>query len=232
MSIATSPMNHHAMQTIQTTEYGLPAEASPISDVSDPFAAGLTSDDLLAYCQSRLDSIDDQVRASFDAQQRSADDVAKINGVIGELRNASSADVKGQENCEKLETTLGSAIQDLQNSDPTCPALPGMITTYNSMVYSGTGGPGFAGPQFIDPTDHPPNTTVSKQGDNDLSTNELQSYTQNLTDAAASINSNSELEMIHLQSLMAQRQTAISLTTNLVQSLGDQQNKIAENIGH
>ena len=38
--------------------------------------------------------------------------------------------------------------------------------------------------------------------------------------------------MVQIQSLMSQRQTAVSLTTNLVQSLGDQENKIADNIGH
>ena len=38
--------------------------------------------------------------------------------------------------------------------------------------------------------------------------------------------------MINLQSLMSQRQQAIQMCTNLVQSLGDQCNKIAENIGH
>jgi hypothetical protein len=31
---------------------------------------------------------------------------------------------------------------------------------------------------------------------------------------------------------MSQRQTAIQLTTNVVQSLGDQLNKIVANIGH
>ena len=49
---------------------------------------------------------------------------------------------------------------------------------------------------------------------------------------SSSVNSSSELEMIQLQSFMSQRQTAIQLTTNLVQSLGDQLNKIADNIGH
>ena len=46
------------------------------------------------------------------------------------------------------------------------------------------------------------------------------------------LNAGAELNMINLQSLMSQRQTAIQLTTNLVQSLGDQMNKIAANIGH
>ena len=46
------------------------------------------------------------------------------------------------------------------------------------------------------------------------------------------INSAAELSMIGLQSLMSQRQEAIQLCTNLVQSMGDQCNKIAENVGH
>jgi hypothetical protein len=37
--------------------------------------------------------------------------------------------------------------------------------------------------------------------------------------------------MIGLQSLMSERQTAIQLTTNLVQSLGTQMNAIASNVG-
>jgi hypothetical protein len=48
----------------------------------------------------------------------------------------------------------------------------------------------------------------------------------------AELNSDSEIGMIHLQSLMSQRQTAIQLTTNIVQSLNDQANKIVANIGH
>ena len=46
------------------------------------------------------------------------------------------------------------------------------------------------------------------------------------------LNSDAEIDMIHLQSLMSQRQTAVQLTTNIVQSLNDQANKIVANIGH
>jgi hypothetical protein len=46
------------------------------------------------------------------------------------------------------------------------------------------------------------------------------------------LNSGAELQMIQLQSIMSQRQTAIQITTNLVQALGDQLNKIADNVGH
>lgn len=53
-----------------------------------------------------------------------------------------------------------------------------------------------------------------------------------LQGAINDLNSGAELQMIGLQSLMSQRQTAVQLTTNLVQALGDQANKIAQNIGH
>jgi hypothetical protein len=46
------------------------------------------------------------------------------------------------------------------------------------------------------------------------------------------LNSDAEIDMIRLQSLMSQRQTAIQLTTNIIQSLNDQANKIVANIGH
>jgi hypothetical protein len=74
--------------------------------------------------------------------------------------------------------------------------------------------------------------STTPKGDNQFGTDELQGYGQALSDAAGSLNSDSELAMVHLESLMSQRQTAVTLTTNLVQSLGDQENKIADNIGH
>ena len=60
----------------------------------------------------------------------------------------------------------------------------------------------------------------------------MQSFIDRLQGCASDLNSNSELQMIQLQSLMSERQTAIELTTNLVQSLGNQAEKIAQNVGH
>jgi hypothetical protein len=68
--------------------------------------------------------------------------------------------------------------------------------------------------------------------DNALSDTEVKAMLNNIETATKDINSGSELQMINLQSLMSQRQSAVQLTTNLVQSLGDQMNKIAANIGH
>jgi hypothetical protein len=216
-------------------EYPTPDPGDP-AEPDDAASANLSPDALMAYCQSRLDSIDSQVRASFAEQQTNASTISQIDQVISDLKTYDGADQKDPTVCKNLEAKFGALIQSLRASDPSCPALPQLTTAYNSMVWSGDGGAQFAhslpgDPDFIDEGTYPPDESGPK-GDNVLSSSELQGYVQTLTDAAGNLNSNSELQMVQLQSLMSQRQTAISLTTNLVQSLGDQENKIADNIGH
>jgi hypothetical protein len=216
-----------------TVAYTAPAS---VADADDG-GASLSPDALMAYCQSRLDSIDGQVDASFNEQQTNAGAITQIDQVLSTIKQDDGSDQKDPKVCKSLETTFEGLINSLQNTDPGCPELPALTTAYNSMVWSGDGGRAFThstdptDPDFIDIADYPPDMST-KQGDNILGSTELQGYAQTLSDAAAGLNSNSELQMVQLQSLMSQRQTAISLTTNLVQSLGDQESKIADNIGH
>jgi hypothetical protein len=209
-----------------------PASVDPSPD--DAFDGGMSTDALMAYCQSRLDSIDGQIQDSFTSQQSNANNIAAINTFADELKSYNTG-VSGASDCATLETKFQTLIQSIQTSDPNCSALPNLLTAYNTMVYSGDGGAQFlhssSGPDMIDPSQFPPSSNSTK-GDNVISVTELQSYTTTLTDAATNLNSSSELQMVQLQSLMSERQTAISLTTNLVQSLGDQESKIADNIGH
>ena len=71
------------------------------------------------------------------------------------------------------------------------------------------------------------NTLVKKSEKNDV-----QACLSSTKSMQSKLNSNSEVDMIRMQSLMSQRQTAIQLTTNIIQSLNDQANKIVANIGH
>jgi hypothetical protein len=220
-----------------------PASTDPAPTDPDVMGAGLSPDALIAYCQSRLDSIDGQMTDSFNEQQQSAETITQIDKVTALIKQYDGSAVTDPDTCKLLESNFQGLILSLRKSDPGCTELPAMITAYNSMVYSGTGGAAFlrakdpaappdpTEPDFIDKSTYPPDTSTT-QGDNDLGDTELQGYAQTLSDAAAHLNSDSELQMVQLQSLMSQRQTAISLTTNLVQSLGDQENKIADNIGH
>jgi hypothetical protein len=188
--------------------------------------AGLTPDALMTYCQSRLGSIDGQIETAFNDQQTRTTESQDIQGVLA-LLQGNQAGTTDASTCASMESSLQQLIAKVQTSDPGSPALPALEQTYNNMVYSGTG-PTSANPYLAGN----PAQTNGPQGDNTLSPDEMTSYINAVQGAVSNLDSGAELQMIQIQSLMSQRQTAISLTTNLVQSLGDQTNKIAENIGH
>ena len=68
------------------------------------------------------------------------------------------------------------------------------------------------------------------EGDNKVGKEDMGGLINALKQHQSTLNSTSELDMIRLQSLVSQRQTAVQLTTNIVQSLNDQANKIVANI--
>jgi hypothetical protein len=226
--------NQFPIQTPQPPTSWADPSGSIDGPSADDLATGLSPDALMAYCQSRLDSIDGQVKDSFASQQRTASTISTINA-FADILHRNDGDVTGAPNCQALESQFQTMITTVQSTDPNCAALPAMIQAYNSMVWSGDGGAAFlhqtSGPDMIDADKYPPSKD-SPQGDKTLGNAEVQGYMSTLTDASSNLNSGSELQMVQLQSLMSQRQTAISLTTNLVQSLGDQESKIADNIGH
>jgi hypothetical protein len=188
----------------------------------------LTPDALLAYCQSRLKSIDGQLRGVLYGQQVRNTEVSAIQQVLQKFNSATDGVNGDSTTCTNMEKSLYGLIRQLKDSDPGCPELPKLTQIYNNLVYSGTG-PTTDLP-YVDEDLYPANQQ-GKRGDNILSTSEIQGYSSGLQACASDLNSDSELQMIQVQSLMSQRQTAVQLTTNLVQSLGDQAQKIVENVG-
>ena len=188
-----------------TTTSG-PASTPEIAPSSVPTASSMSPAALMAYCQSRLQSLDTQMNDIFTSQQNNANATTAVNN-------------------------LASALNDLsQTSDdpPKIIASPQDIVNINNLYAAAEAACG------------PSATCASLQKDQDafaglgsppFSSAGVTQLTTNLKNYAADLNSNSEMSMITLQSLMSQRQTAIQLTTNLVQSLGDQASSIAKNIG-
>jgi DNA-binding protein H-NS len=212
----------------------------------DPAADGtvyLTPDALMAYCEARLQSLDQAAESAMAAQQLRNGEQQDLQHLIALFQ----ADAKGigtsgngdPGECEQLENALAQEIMKLKKSDPGSPALSKLIQAYNDMVWTGTGNDSNVNPtgqqpfttSYIDRDQFPPHTG-GPEGDCVISDSEMQGFITSLQGAASDLSSCAELQMIQLQSLMSQRQTAIQLTTNLVQSLGDQLNKIADNIGH
>jgi hypothetical protein len=188
----------------------------------------LTPDALLSYCQSRLESIDGQLRGVLGAQQVRNSEISAIQQVLQQFSSATDGVNDNSTTCTNMERGLYGLIQQLKTSDPGCPELAKLKQIYNNLVYSGTG-PTTDLP-YVDESLYPPDQQ-GPRGDNTLSTSEVQAYVSGLQACASDLNSNSELQMIQVQSLMSERQTAVQLATNLVQSLGDQAQKIVENVG-
>ena len=201
------------------TDLGVPPE----------FSGYLTPDALMAYCETRLRGLDDQMQSAFAEQQKSN----SIQKLIGDIQGDAGVAVpdhtldlsmKGNTGwpnnpgdvaiVKGAYDAINAKLKTMDPSDPEFAALQKIRDNLGSEDGNGN---------------FTPNPSLGKSmttdGWNTMVTGALSS-------AAKDLSSSAELSMINLQSLMSQRQEAIQLATNLVQSLGDQANKIAENVGH
>ncbi|MGA2448292.1 MAG: hypothetical protein ABTD50_06440 [Polyangiaceae bacterium] len=226
-------MSNVSGTTATSNPYATSADPTLDAPSADP-TASLTPDGLFTYCQSRLQSIDSQIQSGLDSQQTNNAELEQIGTVLANLKGLANGTTNGTQ-IVQAENALGTYINGLKSSDPTNPSIGTLTQIYNNMVWSGSGDPatfpGNNGPGYIDEATYPPEQN-GPEGDMDYGDTEVQGYISSIQSVQDNMNSDSELTMINLQSLMSQRETAVQLTTNLMQSLDDQANKIVDNIGH
>jgi hypothetical protein len=167
----------------------------------------LTPDALMSYCSTRLRGIDDQVHAAFAKQQQANADSSVLTNI-----NIAVPDHQLDMSNDADKGTAQNALDQLQAAydkiqDPTAKdALAHQIDALQHLIKGDNGG------------------KMDVETFKSTTSGAVQKIQQDL-------NSGAELSMINLQSLMSQRQSAIQVCTNLVQSLGDQCSKIADNVG-
>ncbi len=216
----------------------------------------LTPDALMTYCSTRLQGLDAQVQQAFHEQEESNRDSqiisdalnasafgVNVNGwdpsqygggsaLIGDLQNAINQLPPGDARDQLIK--VRDQIADRMDSKGQLKAIldstdPQQAYQQYWCHFDGSSG----NKQWTGQSD---NSIVANVGGtanaNPIDPKEVASWSDAVKSAQSGLNSASELNMISLQSLMSQRQEAIQLCTNLVQSLGDQCNKIAQNIGH
>jgi hypothetical protein len=223
------------------------------------FTGYLTPDALMAYCQTRLQGIDSQVQTSFVAQQQANADSTVLSDLSNVLsipsQNIDLSSAGGVETAKNSADAMMAAAQKLgdtkakQDLMNAAKAIYARIDKVLAQATSGGKWKSAVGNNLQPPEDAPSSAQLSDGQIEDLfknfqdgsidsssSTIDVADFTTMTTTAVQNIqkdlNSSTELSMINLQSLMSQRQEAIQLCTNLVQSLGDQVNKIADNVGH
>lgn len=177
----------------------------------------LSPDALMSYCATRLRGIDDQVQTAFAKQERDNADSQVLSTLSSsiQLPTEDPVDLSNNDNLDSVGEGAQDYMKDLADkfdkaadsvSDPQLKqSLHQQATTIREDIQNGK-----------------KLTAADVKG---LTSDAVGKFQQDL-------NSGAELSMINLQSLMSQRQQAIQVCTNLVQSLGDQCNKIAENVGH
>lgn len=170
--------------------------------------ASLSPDALMSYCAIRLRNLDDQVAIAFKKQQLANADSQQLSELTDHL-NWTSGPIDGSttEGNQTLKNVAGTYYYYAQHVND--PALA------KKLIEKG---------KFFE-------DLASKGGT--LDTN---AYKANGADFVGTLqkdlNAGTELSMINLQSIMSQRQSSVQLITNMVQSLGDQMNKIVSNVGH
>jgi hypothetical protein len=179
-------------------------------------SAYLTPDALLAYCATRLKSLDTQTSLLMGAQQETVNDQTTVNAIGTILSGISSGASDANNN-----NAVSNAVNDIQtdiNGMPDSDAKTQLQNMVNKMQSDGTNGL----------------VAIQASGQPYLTVNSTQvaTYQSMLSSVSSTLNSNSQLGMIQIQSLMSQRETAIQLTTNLMSSYDDASKDVAANVGH
>jgi hypothetical protein len=207
LKLNDEPPTTHGSSGSAHTSASHGAELAP---PSVPNYTSLSPDALMSYCEARLNSLDTQMDGIFTSQQKNAATTQDLNKIADSISNL--------------------PVANPATNPPTVTVSPkdytAICTEYDDAIRDAGKGSALAGELEKDKSNF-----ANSCGGNSLNSDTATALSGNLKNDTADLNSDSEMTMINLQSLMSQRQTAVQLTTNLVQSLSDQSGDIAKNVG-
>ena len=187
-------------------------------------AAYLSPDALLAYCASQLQRIDGKIQAMV-AEQTTATKLsdalgaaqaafAKYSGGIDNRIGGKTGDdskhadnMANKTSCIEITKQLDAAVDKLPVDDPNRARLVEIANVFRERGAMDSPGTGMVGQA------------------------EIAGFAAEMKKMSSTIESNSQMNMITIQSLMSNRSSAIQLVTNMVQGLGDSSKSIAANVG-
>lgn len=198
---------------------GLLSQVSPYG-----YEESLTPEGLMLYLSDRLNGLDDQVNVIFAKQEATEAARSALRKITQELSNLKdeadamhakiampgiSEDPKLSQSVQggaaNTEKRILAALDELEAVDPAFGAEVRGQLRQSGQILAGMEG-------WYRPS-------------------EVKASTQYLENKLKDLEAEAQIGMIHLQSLMSNRQTAIQLSTNLISSLGESHKAIASNIG-
>lgn len=195
---------------------------------SDPQPdVGLSSASLVAYCDTRLSSLDTQMQQIFAQQQTSAAQTQNLNNIATLLNDLPQP--TGSSTNPTIHITDAQLRQIFSAYDTAIDDLSATSGTPSQMWSSGEKTP--LGTQlYNDVNALRLSTSGSVSAGWDLPESTITNSSQNLKTYTSNLSSDSQMQMINLQSLMSDEQTAVELSTNLMQTLGQTNSNIVSNL--
>lgn len=179
----------------------------------DPNA--LTPDSLMFYLSTRMGGLDGQIESIFEKQQHSE----KVRSALNELQrlvNMLDEHTEGANFPAAEPGELDFAARLAQQLDLITELDPDLGTKVRADLLSDGQILGVAGDK-------------NDVGDAHYKGSEVASTTEYLKNVGSDLDNTAQMNMIHLQSLMSSRQTAVQLCTNLIASCADTQKAIVAN---
>ncbi len=173
-----------------------------------PDMSGLTAEGLLMYCQTQIGGLDAQIKGYFEKQQAANKTREAVNEVVRQLNDHLNGFLDGGDGDKKTCKDLDAAMQK---------------------AIDAAGGPKTAAGAALQSIADRMKATGSSD-DSKMADFEVKKFVDDLKGVQSDINSSSELDMIQLQSLSQKRTTALSLCTNLVQSVAEPSKAIIANM--
>ncbi len=175
----------------------------------------MTPDTILFFCQSRLRTLDTAIAEKLN-QQRQLTNHSVLDAVKAAVTKCTENNLNKEGNYEITQANYESVVANIDAAlaDPT-------LSKENRKKLEGARDAFMNGGLDVTFPDNTKGAGVSKD--------QLKAISETCDDALKAKSSEAELNMISIQSLMSQRQTAVQLTTNMMAAINDSLKAIAAN---
>lgn len=164
-----------------------------------PDVRNLSSEAMLAYCETRLRDIDQGMQAQMNDQTALMNRKKAINTAVTRVKHL---ETPGEETRDSVFNTIESAARALPEGDPTRKYLEGLRGTWEKKL---------------------------NEAGNNLK-GKWAEFKAELESKSSELGAESEMSMMKLQSVVSQRQTIISLITNIMAKMQQATEQIVANI--
>jgi hypothetical protein len=191
--------------SVQTANNVAASNTLPISD-GDGFQY-LTGESLLIYCQTQLQDLDSDIQSRMTDQKAALDRRKAIQTAEQVFKTFGDKGPQNQAEWDQCEAAITKAMELLPPADPGRRMLEDFRYDLEHQYCQG-----------LAPKPHYPHD------------GEWKGTIDGLAKLQEDIKGGAELQMLTLQQLMSQRQTAVQLTTNMMSKVDQAQDAIVKNV--